>query len=969
MVTAGGKTYWSLARLVAVALAGILLAGVSAAASQSAAASAAPSSMTAPDAKVRTVTLITGDEVVVATGAAGPRVVDVRPAPGRGRVHFFTQQWGDGLHVVPADAVEPLARRKLDRRLFDVGRLAELEHGDRGALPLIVQYRSAALHRSAVAELPAGARRTARLDAIHAEAVSVDRGAARALWKQLSATDARAVGKVWLDGERRLSLDVSVPMVRAPEAWAAGYTGQGTTVAVLDSGIDATHPDFAGAIVEARNFTSEPDTDDTAGHGTHVASIVTGSGSASSGQYQGVASDTQLLIGKVCGGFGTCPDSAVLAGMEWAAESGADVVNLSLGGPDTRDLDPLEQAVAELTEEHGVLFVVAAGNDGEDGPETVASPASADAALAVGSVSKSAEMSFSSSQGPRVGDAALKPDVAAPGVNIIAGRAKNGWMGGPVDEHYTSISGTSMAAPHVAGAAAILVQRHPQWTPTQIKAALMGAADPLAGVGAFRQGSGLLDVAEAISLPVTASPAGVSFGIQRWPHDDDQPITKTVTYRNASDQPLTLGLSLQTVGPDGQPAPAGMFQLDRSALTVPAGGQAEAAITADTRVAAPDGHYTGWIVASSGATELTTPFGVDKSIEAYDVTFELRGRDGERTSSYQLSIGRYGEEFWRREPYEPDGELTIRLPAGRYVAVAQIAGSSEEGPTTTLLTVPNLRADADKRIVLDAQSAKPISVTMPEPVGRARRRGRQRLRRGRRERGVRADQAVLGYQRGRFVVRRARRTGGRADRARAVSDRGVRRVGEAQGGRHLRRQPLRLQLGLVRIRRDAGRPRCGAPPAGLRAGARRGRGAGRKRRDLRPCRLAGPLAGRPGVRAVRAQPGGARTGRSDRVLLDRRHRVGLVLPAKHAGRGRRLDHRRRPELVVAPLSRRRARHGALERPSDRPVVRAALVRRPAMGDAAGERGVGRRHAVLRRQPRPHRLVRLGHRQDSALPRR
>jgi hypothetical protein len=192
------------------------------------------------------------------------------------------------------------------------------------------------------------------------------------------------------------------------------------------------------------------------------------------------------------------------------------------------------------------------------------------------------------------------------------------------------------------------------------------------------------------------------------------PITKTATYRNASDQQLTLDLSLQAVGPDGQPAPAGMFKLDRSSVNVPAGGQAEVSITADTRVSSADGQYTGWIVAAGAATELTIPFGVDKSIEAYDVTFDLRGRDGAPTATYDLVIGQYDDQNSFRQPYEADGELTVRLPAGQYFAIARIAGSDGTAATATLLTMPNLRADADQEVVFDASAAMPVSVTVPE---------------------------------------------------------------------------------------------------------------------------------------------------------------------------------------------------------------------------------------------------------------
>jgi subtilisin family serine protease len=183
------------------------------------------------------------------------------------------------------------------------------------------------------------------------------------------------------------------------------------------------------------------DATDHHGHGTHVASTIAGSGAASQGRYRGVAPDATLLAGKVCDSGGWCQESSVVAGMRWAAEQGADVVNLSLGYPDTAETDPLEQAVQELTARHGTLFVVAAGNDGQD--RSVGSPASAPAALAVGAVDDQNAMANFSSRGPRIGDAGLKPEITAPGVDITAARALEGG--------YVAMSGTSMATPHVAG--------------------------------------------------------------------------------------------------------------------------------------------------------------------------------------------------------------------------------------------------------------------------------------------------------------------------------------------------------------------------------------------------------------------------------------------------------------------------------------------------------------------------------------
>jgi subtilisin family serine protease len=143
--------------------------------------------------------------------------------------------------------------------------------------------------------------------------------------------------------------------------------------------IDATLPDFAGKIAVSENFTSASGTDDV----TQVASTIAGSGARSGGRYKGLALGAKLAIGRVC--QYRCQESAILAGMEWAARI-VPVVNLSVGGEDSPDIDPPEQGFNDLTTAHGTLFVIAAGNSGGRGGGTVDSPASADAVLAVGAV-------------------------------------------------------------------------------------------------------------------------------------------------------------------------------------------------------------------------------------------------------------------------------------------------------------------------------------------------------------------------------------------------------------------------------------------------------------------------------------------------------------------------------------------------------------------------------------------------------
>ncbi|MFI7428724.1 S8 family serine peptidase [Micromonospora sp. NPDC049836] len=663
-----------------------------------------------------TVTLLTGDRITV-TG--GDRAA-VRPGPGRDGIGFLVGRDRGHLSVVPRDALPLIRAGRVDRRLFDVTELIASGYDDarRDSLPLLVSYPEGLARRGTAA--PAGTRVTRDLPAIRGAALTAPKADAGTVWRALTAGRAGArveaaggVDRIWLDGKRKITLDHSVPQIGAPAAWTAGFTGRGVTVAVLDTGVDTTHPDLAGRVADARNFSAAPDADDTVGHGTHVASIIGGSGAASGGRYRGVAPDATLLSGKVCEDEG-CADSAILAGMEWAAvEKRATVVNMSLSGWDTSEVDPLEQAVQTLTAQTGALFVTAAGNDGMDG--SVGSPASADAALAVGAVDRDDNLADFSSRGPRIGDDGLKPDLTAPGVEIVAARAAHGRIGDPVGERYVSLSGTSMATPHVVGAAALLAQQHPGWAAGQLKATLMASAKPHPEQTAYQQGAGRVDVARAITEQVTSDPVGVSFGLAVWPHADDQPITRTVTYRNAGAAPLTLDLSTEAIGPAGQPAPAGMFTLGASRLTVPAGGTAQVTVTADTRAGAVDGYWTGRIVARSGDTVAVTPLAVNREVESYNLTLRHRDRAGARTGDYLTSLVDLAGFAFPRDVYDPDGDATVRVPKGRYGVNSLIFRADEEGnwTETTMLARPELVVDRDQVLDLDARVGKPIRTTVP----------------------------------------------------------------------------------------------------------------------------------------------------------------------------------------------------------------------------------------------------------------
>ncbi|HEU4421765.1 MAG TPA: S8 family serine peptidase, partial [Pilimelia sp.] len=308
-------------------------------------------------------------------------------------------------------------------------------------------------------------------------------------------------------------------------------------------------------------------------------------------------------------------------------------------------------------------------------------------------------------------DGAIKPDITGPGVDIVAANSKDGFLGEP-GEPYTTLSGTSMSAPHVTGAAAILAQVHPDWAPDQLKATLMAAAKPHPKLGAFAQGAGRVDVARAIKQTVSTSPASASLGRQEWPHGDDKPVNRTITYRNTGSSAVTLKLAVQTLGPKGKPAPAKMFGLSASTLTVPAGGQASVTLTADTRVSSPDGFYTGRITATGGDTVVTTPFAVDKEVESYNLTLKHTNRAGELTGEFFSGLFRTdGSGFY--EIFDEDGAVTVRVPKGRYALLSFVGEGSEEEPVSTLLANPKVDLTANRTVAVDARKGRPVSVSVP----------------------------------------------------------------------------------------------------------------------------------------------------------------------------------------------------------------------------------------------------------------
>ncbi|MBQ0901758.1 S8 family serine peptidase [Micromonospora sp. U21] len=712
--------------LAAVVSAALAATGGSSAAAAAPGASADPGSTPAPATDLPTppgthsVTLITGDTVTTRRSANGGTLDVRRPDGTPGPVRVV--EAGDDLYVYPQSVLPYVAADTLDKRLFNVTQLiadgyddARLDH-----LPLIVSYTDAAGLRAGAA--PVGATRTRTLSSISGAALSEHHDQADEFWAAVTggAPTARStpaaggkgrfaggIAKIWLDGRMRADLADTTAQIGAPEVWAAGDTGTGVRVAVLDTGVDATHPDLTDRISESAVFVPGEEITDRVGHGTHVASTIAGTGAASGGREKGVAPDARLAIGKVLSDAGFGQDSWILAGMEWAArEADASVINMSLGSNQPSDgTDPISQAVNRLSTETGALFVVSASNAG--GPGTVAAPGAADAALTVGAVDADDQLAYFSSQGPRISDEAIKPELTAPGVGVLAARSQYA----PGEGAYQTMDGTSMAAPHVAGAAALLAAKHPDWTGQQLKDALVSTTRATSQYDAFQAGTGRVDVAAAVRAPVVAT-GTVSTSV-RYDTTKAGGSTHPVTYTNTTGQPITLGLAL-----DAATAPAGLFSLSATQLTVPANGTATVTLTTDTSRASTGSRYTGQVVATGPdrAVLTRTAIAVGTFTPYHQLRLELTDRSGKPVSGV-VELGQPGS-------YEPafvgtdsDGTAQLYLPEGVYSAMSFLNVTGSHGPNSlglALLGDPDIDLRKDTTVRLDGKAARRVEASVPQ---------------------------------------------------------------------------------------------------------------------------------------------------------------------------------------------------------------------------------------------------------------
>ncbi|MBM4431018.1 MAG: hypothetical protein FJ026_11830 [Chloroflexi bacterium] len=475
------------------------------------------------------------------------------------------------------------------------------------------------------------------------------------------------VRQVHPDTEVHALLEDSVPLIGADQVWTMldpsgqPVTGKGIRVAVLDTGIDYTHPDLGGGfgpgfkVAGGYDFVNDdPDPMDDRFHGTHCAGIL-----AANGTVKGVAPEATLYAYKVLNAEGSGSGSDIMAGIERATnpdgdpttDDAVDVISMSLGGSGNPD-DPLAQAVDAAFAE-GVVVVVAAGNEGS-AYGSVQSPGVARKAFTVGASDKDDAIATFSSRGP-VSDylELVKPDILAPGVDI-----RSTYPGGG----YAELRGTSMSTPHVAGCAALIKQLHPSWSPQMIQANLMNTARHLS-LDVHTQGAGRVQVDDAAEAPAVLTPGSMSFGLV----DSAEPLwtrstTLSLSNVSATEQEFTL-----LVAGD---LPAGVStQLSPEQVTLAASETATIAftITVDTAVT-PDqeggaGSYEGRVIVQSGSEgrslqttggQLAMPFVFYKG-SFLQITFDVPP---------SMVIVHNGQTQWKLGSPKP--LTTFMLPEGIY---------------------------------------------------------------------------------------------------------------------------------------------------------------------------------------------------------------------------------------------------------------------------------------------------------------
>ncbi len=488
--------------------------------------------------------------------------------------------------------------------------------------------------------------------------------------------------------------------IYAPQAWQQfDATGKNITIGIIDTGIDYNHPDLGQGIgagfkvVGGYDFVNgDNDPMDDHGHGTHVAGIAAANGVS----FKGVAPDAKLMAYKVLTSEGWGYDSWIMAAIERSADpdqnpntdDALDVVSMSLGRAPVAN-DPMAEAVNNAVAK-GIVFTIAAGNDYDY--FTVGSPGIAEKAITVAAVDNNGFTAPFSSKGPVAGTLALKPDVAAPGVDINSTFP---------NQQYESLSGTSMATPHVAGAAALILEKHPDWTPEMVKGALMNSANPSMALNAWDQGAGMINVLEALKVNSVAVPGSINFGSM-----NSEPTfsrTSTLTIQNTTTQRKTFNLTGES------DLTAGVFSLmfSPSSVTLDPGQNSQIQVSISGNTAdvpsrnLPEAYRGIARITSDGLTVTRVPM---VFINSPKTRLHFNGE----LPGLIVVIGIEGSWYWK--PFNPtSSDLDLYLPQGKYDIITQYGGGQYVVVTEGVQAENNSSITLSKSLAKNLVTFKPVN--------------------------------------------------------------------------------------------------------------------------------------------------------------------------------------------------------------------------------------------------------------------
>ncbi|MDP8911605.1 MAG: S8 family serine peptidase, partial [Actinomycetota bacterium] len=435
----------------------------------------------------------------------------------------------------------------------------------------------------------------------------------------------------------RSTLDSSPRTIGAPGVWGPRLStaGNGIKIGIIDDGVDQTHPFFrptgyrvpagfpkgqrrftTAKVIVARafppaspryRFAARPFDHVHSQHGTHVAGIAAGNSGVRAESAPGSPSVSGVAPRAYIGNYkvltiptptfgldGNSPE--IVAGIEAAVRDGMDVINLSLGEPEIEPGSDIVIRALDGAADAGVIPVVAAGNDYEEfGRGSIASPGAAQKAITTAAATKRGVIADFSSSGPTPISLRAKPDVTAPGVAILSSLPRRSGL-------WEHASGTSMASPHVAGAAALLRERHPQWTVADIKSALVSTGTPVYRTAArkvqvplTRQGGGMVSLPRADQPLLFTSPVSLSFGLLR----RGSTASRAVGLRDAGGGAGPWKVSIQT-----------QSALRRVTVGVPPAAivPGTLTLTASVGAGAPEQEVAGFVLLQRGVDRRRIPF-------------------------------------------------------------------------------------------------------------------------------------------------------------------------------------------------------------------------------------------------------------------------------------------------------------------------------------------------------------------------